>query len=52
MREKSIAKDNVKKNSPVMKEEADVQIFHVHHILRKCDRKITSRHVQKFGILV
>ena len=38
-----------KKNLPVMKEEVDVQIFHVYHILRKFDRrKITSRHVQTF----
>ena len=38
-----------KKNLPVMKEEVDVQIFHVYHILRKFDRrKITSRHVQSF----
>lgn len=48
MREK-YCKRQRKKNSPVMKEEADVQIFHVHHILRKSDRrKITSRHVQSF----
>lgn len=32
-----------------MKEEVDVQIFHVYHVLRKSDRrKITSRHVQSF----